>query len=150
MNKILILAAFLLLTAQNSFATVQITKMTDFAFGTWSGSGQLQSSDTICVYDSQANANYGITATGSGAASAFTVTDGTVTVAYTAEWQGSIGAMTALTTGVKSLFSAANSVSTTCAGGTNATLRITVSQADLLAAEAGSYTGTVTILLTKS
>lgn len=150
MKKILLVCLLNLIFISDGFALVRITEMDNFAFGTWSGSGQLQASDTICIYDSQANMNYGIRATGSGAASAFTVASGAFTLAYGVQWQGSVGAMTTLTTNVKTVFNNANRISQTCGGAPNATLRITFTQANLEAAEAGTYSGVLTLLLTRN
>lgn len=150
MKKFLIILAALFLFVPNSYAVVRISNMNDFAFGTWSGTGQLQSSDAVCIHDTQGNMNYGIRPRGSGTSFAFTVTNGTVTIPYSVEFQGSVGGMTTLTTNVKTVFNNANRTSSTCGGGTNATLRVTFTQANLEAAEAGSYTGVLTIILTRN
>lgn len=150
MKKIFIIFLIIFIFPSFAYSLVQISNMNDFSFGTWSGSGQLQSTDNICIHDTQVNPRYGITASGSGAGSAFTIQSGANTIAYTAEWQGSVTAITTLIPAVKSQFQDANRVSATCGGGTNASLRITISQANLEAANAGTYTGTLTILLTRN
>ncbi len=148
MNKIYTLLFLLLVSSSNANALVRITNMNDFAFGTWSGSGSLQASDGICIVETAANKNYGIRPRGSGAGFAFTVASGANTLAYTVEWQGSVGAMTALTANVRTRFNNGSGTTTPpCGGATNATLRITFPQANLEAATNGSYTGTLTIIL---
>lgn len=137
-----------LISEDYALSVVRISNMNDFNFGTWSGTGNLILNDSVCVHDSTGNSNYGITATGSGAANAFTLSTGAFTLPYSVSYQGSVGAMTALTSGVKIRFNAAYRPSSNCAGGTNGTLRITLTQANLLAANSGTYSGILTILVT--
>lgn len=143
---------FLLLLIQNSvFGVVRITKMNDFIFGTWSGVGQLQSTDAICIYESSARVTYGITASGSGIGGAFTVSNGTTPIAYSVEFTGSNPANTFITLNstIKTTFGRSHA-NTTCSGGTNAQVRVTFTQANLLAGEAGSYSGVLTVRLDPS
>jgi hypothetical protein len=131
-----------------AFSVVRISNMNDFSFGSWTGVGDLVQSDSICIHDSStANTNrYTIRATGSGGGGAFSLNSGPNTLAYAVAWQGSQGGIVNLTSGTNTNFRRA-STSTTCGGGTNATLRITITEANMLAATAGSYSGTLTILL---
>lgn len=120
---------------------VQISDMNDFAFGTYSGTGDLNGTDDVCIYRN-GTGNYTVTATGSGAANAFTMTDGTNTIAYSVTLDGA-----ALTSGTAANQTGAHASSANCAGTPNKTLNVDVLAADLQAAPAGAYTGTLTLLV---
>ncbi|MBL7661363.1 hypothetical protein JNK13_01295 [bacterium] len=133
-----------------ALAVVRISNMNDFAFGTWSGSGDLQLTDAVCIYDSAggaANRRYFITLTGSGAGGAFTIASGANTLAYSAAFAGSNGVFTNMTAGVRVQFDGAHRTSNTCGGTTNAQIRISLTQANMLTVDNGSYSGILTVLL---
>lgn len=126
---------------------VQITSVGNFGFGAWSGSGDLHSTDQVCIYRSSGGSNYRITATGSGAASSFRVANGGANIAYEVRWQPlPAGSLTSLTAGSPTGFSGASG-SINCGGSTNALLDITITETALSAASSGSYSGTLTLLL---
>lgn len=107
----------------------------------------------VCVWSNTATGAYTITATGSGASSAFTLSDGTTTVPYSVEWAASAGATsgTALTAGAASGTLTSTAANHGCTSGPSATasLVIGVTSADLSSMSAGaSYTGTLTLLVT--
>lgn len=107
----------------------------------------------VCVWSNTATGAYTITATGSGAANAFTLSDGTTTVPYSVEWAASAGATSgaALTTGTASGTLTSTAANHGCTSGPSATasLVIGVTSADLSSMSAGSnYTGTLTLLVT--
>lgn len=120
---------------------VQISDMNDFAFGTYSGTGNLNGTDNVCIYRN-GTGNYTVTATGSGAANAFTMTDGTNTIAYSVSLDGAN-----LTTGTATNQTGAHATSANCGGTPNKALAVNVLAADLQAAPAGAYTGTLTLLV---
>lgn len=129
----------------------RITALNDIALGTWSGTGALAGSDNaICVWSS--TGGYSLTATGSGAGGAFTLASGGNTVAYAVEWAQTGGASsgTAVTTGSALTGQTTNATSTSCASGPASTAGVFVSvpEANLSAAPAGTYTGTLTLLVT--
>lgn len=128
---------------------IRITGISDIALGSFSGSGAMTGFDDVCIYTNLAAGTYQVTATGSGTSSAFTLASGGNTLAYSAYWNDTSGtntgeaqltATTPLTTQ-----SGANTSSETCSGGTNARFRVLIAEAALLAAQAGSYTGTLTL-----
>ncbi len=126
---------------------VRISQLDDINLGTWDGvTDPLAGFDDLCVYSS--TRAYKLTASGSGAASAFTVSDGgTNTIAYSVTWRDENNVSQALTTGVQVSNIPANHNSVTCNGGGNNNARVTVSMtaANLGAAVAGTYTGVLTL-----
>lgn len=139
-------------TAQVTFnvvvpTVVHMSGLDSFSLGTWSGSGDLNGSDTLCVFINS-GALYSVTATGSGVGGAFSVSNGSVPVAFNAQWNDGGGAQ-ALSPGVAMGNRAnANSTSVDCAGGTgnNATFSVTVPAANLQTATGtGTFSGSVTL-----
>ena len=128
-----------------SSAQVRVTNVNDITFGTWPGSGDLQTMDDICIYNA-AIADYQITVDGAGPGGAYLLNNGGHTLAYQVEFRGGAGWVT-LAPGVPQNFTGANLISDTCAGGTNASIRITVPENNLLAAYQGSYSGNISILV---
>jgi len=137
-----------------------ITGVADLNFSsaltTWNGADDVTLTDSVCVFTS--GGAYEVTASGSGAANAFTVTDGSTLVSYTVEWDDAAGASsgTALSTGVQS---SANFAGTTTLSDctptptNNATFIVTMNGSsgsnDLASATTGAnYTGTLTLLVT--
>lgn len=146
-RKFLVALFLIFITPSLSKALVRISNMNDFNFGTWSGTGNLTASDNVCIYDS-VNNNYRIRGSGSGTGGAFTLANGANTLPYSVTFQGTVGGAVALTANVQTAaIRAANTTSSTCAGGTNATISITITAANMLTVDAGTYTGVLTILL---
>lgn len=127
-----------------------ITGMASLNFGTWTGSGDLTQNENVCIYTNQATGLYTVTASGSGAASAFTLTDGGNTLAYTVYFNdvsGIVGEVQLNTTVANNTQTGANTASQTCGGGNNANYRVNIASAALAAAPSGIYTGTLTIVV---
>ena len=118
------------------------------------GDGNKTLSTTACVYST--GGSYTVKATGSGGSNAFTLASGANTIPYTIVWNsGGVGALgttgMGLTTNVTSatLLHAATD-SATCAGaapGPTAQVNVNISGANLDAAPAGTFTGTLTLLV---
>lgn len=125
-----------------------ISDLNDFGFGSWSGSGQLQLTDGVCAHDSKLDSRYRIQIDGSGAGSAYTMSNGTQSLAYSVEYAGSDGVFSTMATAIRQRFQFADRILINCGGTTNGSIRITVSEANLLAAENGSYAGTITVIMT--
>ena len=107
----------------------------------------------VCVWSNTATKGYTITATGNGAASAFTLSDGSNTVPYSVEWSASSGQSSgsALATGVASGSLVSTATNQSCASGptASASLIVKMSTADLSTMVGGSsYSGTLTLLVT--
>lgn len=130
-------------------ASIRISDINDLVLGTFNGVNDLVGTDTLCVYKN-GGAFFGITATGNGAAGAFTLANGTATVPYSVTWQDTLGTLT-LAPGVQ----AANrgnafTANTTCSSGAanNVTLTVRITAANLLAAPAaGLYSGVLTLMV---
>ena len=125
-------------------ADVQITKLDNLDFGTWGGSGDLDQTDQICIYNT-VDANYKVSA--STPAGAFRLNDGGNVLPYEVRFQGSSGGFVQLNYNSPTAFTAANTSSANCGGGTNATLKVTVTESALSSATPGNYSGTVSLLL---
>ena len=127
---------------------VRISGLTDIV-AAFDGTNDIVETSDACIYRNAAGGNYAVTATGSGAANAFTIDDsgtgGTTVIPYEVRWNGSATAMTAgnQLTGQ----TGAHETSTTCAGTPNATVEVTISATDLLTAPQTSLTGTLTLVV---
>jgi hypothetical protein len=126
---------------------VQITNVADYTLNPYVPAAGIDRTDAVCVYsnDSTTPAGYTVTATGNGTANAFTITDGSHTIAYTVKWNGAgTGAGTdSLTTGVaSSVYTGTNTYP--CAAD-NASYRIQMTNSNILSVPAGTYTGTLTL-----
>lgn len=125
---------------------VRISALQDIDLGTFAGV-DASGSSTACIYRNTAP-TYQITGTGSGAANAFTLTNGIDTVDYSVSYTTS-GAAQSLTSGVALTGqTGADQTSTTCGGtGNNGTVGVTVAAADAAALPAGTYNGTLTLVV---
>lgn len=141
-------------------ARARITNLSDLTIESWvPGDGDQILTDDICVYSTRPAGGYTIKATGSGSNSAFTLSGGAdlSPLAYQVTWNsGGVGKLTntgtALSPNVTSgaLFNAATD-SSTCTGtnpGDTARLIVEITSANLDAAKDGTYTGTLTLLVT--
>ncbi|HEY9033720.1 MAG TPA: hypothetical protein VIN71_07280 [Pseudomonadales bacterium] len=127
---------------------VQISGLNDFLFPFYLGSGDLSLSDSFCIYRNGAG-TYQVTLSGSGAGGAFVINNGIQDMPYQVTYDDGTGAVavTANTplTNRQNIFNA----NLSCDGGinNNATLALTLLQADLINASQGNYTGILTIMV---
>lgn len=130
---------------------VQISGLSDVLFGTVDPAAAASDAQDVCVWSNTSGRVYNITATGSGAGNAFTLTDGTNTLAYGVEWAASSGQTsgTALTAGTTlgALTSTATTADCSAGPAASASLIVNLTAADLQAAVAASYAGTLTLLV---
>jgi hypothetical protein len=131
----------------------RITGLSDVAFTNQDPAVAASNAQNVCVWSNTATKAYTITATGSGTASAFTLTNGTTTVPYSVEWASSTGQTsgTALSTGTASASLTSTATNQTCASGptASASLIVGITTANLGTMSSGSsYTGTLTLLVT--
>ena len=130
---------------------VQISGLSDVAFGTVDPASAASDAQDVCVWSNTSTRGYTLTATGSGASSAFTLSDGTNALAYGVEWAASSGQTsgTALTAGTALGSLTSTATNSTCSAGpaASASLIVKMGAADLQAAVAGSYTGTLTLVV---
>lgn len=131
---------------------VQVSGLTDVAFTNQDPSTAASSAQNVCVWSNTATKGYNVTASGSGAASAFTLANAALTVPYSVEWAGSTGQAsgTALVTGtaLTGLTSTATNASCASGPGSSASLIVKMSAANLQSMKAATtYTGTLTLLV---
>lgn len=130
---------------------VQISGLTDIDFGTVDPTTAASSNEDVCVWSNTSGRGYTVTATGSGASNEFSLSDGTNTLPYSVEWADTSGQTTgtALTSGTALGSLTSTAVNPTCSSGPSATASLIVGMtaADLQAAVASSYTGTLTLVV---
>jgi len=123
---------------------VRISNLADITLGTFVGA-DLSGNSPACVYRS-GTGNYQITADGSGALGAFTLTDGANTVPYTVNYDDGAGSLP-LASGVPLPGqTGGDQGSDTCANtGNNGSIDVNVLAANMTALPAGAYAGTLTL-----
>lgn len=141
-------------TCANAATNVRITGLSNVAFGTIANfTSNLSSSQSICIYSNAKTPKdpYQVTARGSGSGGAFTLASGSNTLAYQVQWSDTSGQTTgtALTTGVALTNQTTNAAASGCTTGpiTTASLIIILPSTEVQAAGAGSYTGTLTLVI---
>jgi hypothetical protein len=131
---------------------VQISGLTDVAFTNQDPSVPASNAQNVCVYSNTSTKGYNVLATGSGAASAFTLSNGAVTVPYSVEWAGSSGQSSGTVLASGSALTGLTSTATnpTCTAGPSSTasLVVKITAANLQGMQAAtSYTGTLTLVV---
>ena len=146
-----LLHAIFILALPAHAQTVNISGLSTLNLPSFSGSGNSSTEDDVCVYNSN-NADYSISASGSGTGGAFTLASGGSTVAYHPFFRDTVGSGSFVelqNVNQNYDFTDASTTSLTCAdsGGVNATVRIVANEADMLNANSGSYSGSVTLVV---
>lgn len=132
---------------------VRISGLSDAVFGTvTSFAADAVRSQSICVYSkAPPTNNYRITASGSGSGGAFTLTSGTDTLPYEVQWSDIAGQSsgTQLSPNVPLPAQRNFADNDDCSRGpaTTATLIVVLRSTSLSAAIAGSYSGSLTLLV---
>ena len=131
---------------------VRITGLTDVAFGSISSfSTDSVRNEDICVYSNTSLSNYQITATGSGVGQSFALLSGSNNLTYEVQWNASPGQTsgTSLTAGVPLTTQHSNATQQTCNSGptSSASLIVIIRASAVASAKAGSYTGTLSLLV---
>ena len=125
---------------------VRISNLSDINLGVFGGADAVGSTDA-CVYRNGTGA-YRITASGSGAGGAFSLTDGTNLVDYSVDYNDGSGDVNMGSATPLIGRTGADGASATCAvTGNNATVTTTVTATNAAALPAGTYTGTLTLLV---
>jgi len=130
----------------------RIGNLSDVAFGAISNlSTDAVQAQSVCAYTQSATGRYMVTATGSGAGGAFELTSGTAPLAYEVEWAASAGQSSgaALAPGVPLTGVSSAASQQTCNSGppASASLVVVLRAAALGSAGAGSYSGTLSVLI---
>jgi len=131
---------------------VELTGLTDVSFANQDPSTPASNAQNVCVWSNTSTRGYNVTASGSGAASAFTLANGALSVPYTVEWAASTGQSsgTALASGSALTGLQSTATNATCSSGPSSTasLVVKISSADLQSMEAAAtYTGTLTLVV---
>jgi len=131
----------------------RITGLTDITITNQDPNTAVNNAQNVCVWSNTATKKYTVTASGSGASSAFTLANSTLTVPYSVQWAGSSGATsgTALTTGTASTAFTSTATDQACASGptSSASLVVNMATSDLGGMQSlTSYTGTLTLVVT--
>jgi hypothetical protein len=130
----------------------RISGLSDVSFANQDPSTAASSAQNVCVWSNTATKAYTITASGSGAANAFTLSNGTGNVPYSVEWAASSGQTsgTALTAATASASLTSGAINQNCSSAplASASLIVKMSPTDLETMSAGStYTGSLTLLV---
>jgi hypothetical protein len=131
---------------------VQLTGLSDVSFTNQDPATPAANAQNVCVWSNTSTKGYNVTATGSGAGSAFTLANGAATVPYSVEWSGSSGQAsgTALTAGAALTGLTSTATNATCSAGasSSASLIVKISSANLQNMQAATtYTGTLTLVV---
>ena len=131
---------------------VRISGLSDVAFTSVDPSLDAANAQNVCVWSNTGTRGYRLTATGSGAANAFTLANAALTVPYTVEWSATSGQTggTALSAGSALTGLTSTATNANCASGpaASASLIVKIGAADLQGMSASTnYTGTLTLLV---
>ena len=131
---------------------VQLSGLSDVSFANQDPATAALNAQNVCVWSNTTTKGYNVTATGSGAGSAFTLANGALTVPYSVEWAGSSGQSsgTALTSGssLTGLTSAATNATCSAGVSSSASLIVRIAAANLQGMQAATaYNGTLTLVV---
>ena len=130
----------------------RITGLSDVSLVNQDPNTAFSGAQDVCVWSNTATKGYTITASGSGAANAFTLANGALTVPYSVQWSATSGATTgtALTAATASAGLVSTATQQTCSSGPlkSASLIVNLGTTDLGSMQAATtYTGTLTLLV---
>lgn len=131
---------------------VRVTQLSDVSFGlvtnTMSDSSNSQS---LCIYSDTASSGYNVRAIGSGSGGAFTLSSASSNLPYDVEWNSTAGQSNgaALTPNVALSGQVSQAKQQTCNSGpaTSASLIVIIRSAALTSADAGFYSGDLTLVI---
>jgi hypothetical protein len=132
---------------------VRITNLSDVNFGLISNPlAESRRSQNVCIYSNSSAGAYSVAGSGSGAGAAFALSNGPSSLAYDVEWSDVSGQTsgTGLVPNVALTGQRSSATHQFCNSGpaTSASLTIVLRAADLSQAREGSYSGSLTILIT--
>ena len=131
---------------------VRITNLSDVSFGTIANLGvDSVVSQSVCLYADTATNGYNVTASGTGPGGAFSLASGSASLPYDVQWSSSAAQSsgTQMTANVPLTGQVSSASQQTCASGpaTSASLIVVLRSAALLTAAAGTYSGTLTLVV---
>lgn len=155
LSAIAIALSLVSVVAGPSFAAsnkVRIGNVNDVSFGTIANLGvDAVVSQSVCLYSDTNTRGYNVTASGTGPAGAFALSSGTASLPYDVQWSSSAAqpAGTQLTANVPLTGQVSAAVQQTCTSGpaSSASLIVVLRSAALSSASAGTYSGTLTLLV---
>lgn len=135
-------------------SNVRISGLVNLSFNTIADlTSDASLAEDVCLFSSSATSGYRVTATGSGAGGAFTLSpvSGSNTLAYDVEWKGQAGAMSgsSMTANVPLTGQISSATQQQCNSGpaASASLIVTLRAAALSSATTGTYGGSLTLLI---
>ena len=139
-------------TANGASNKVRITGISDVPFGTIGNlSVDAVQSQSLCLYANTDTNGYNITATGIGPGGGFELTSGSQPLSFDVAWSSSAGQSsgTAVTPNVPLTGQVSDATTQSCSSGpaTSASLVIILRAAALSSATAGTYNGTLTLVV---
>jgi len=132
---------------------VRISGLSDVTFSNVDPSADASNAQNVCVWSNTSTRGYTVTATGSGAANAFTLESGALpAVPYTVQWAGSSGQAsgTSLAAGAALTGQTSTAINSDCSAGpaASASLVVSVASSTLQSMTAGvTYNGTLTLVV---
>lgn len=134
-------------------ARARLSGLTDIALAGVNPASNAVASRNLCAWSNTASKGYKITASGSGSASTFTLSSGSLTVPYTVQWNQAAGQSSgvALTPSTASTTFTSTATHQQCLAGptASASLVVTITSAALQTMQANTtYSGTLTLLMT--
>jgi hypothetical protein len=138
--------------AHSASNKVRITNLSDLAFGTVANLGvDAVRNESVCLYSDTSSNGYNVTALGTGPGGAFQLSSGSAAMAYEVQWSSASGQSsgTQLNPNVPLTGQVSAATHQTCSNGpaTTASLVILLRSAALSSATAGTYNGTLTLLV---
>ena len=127
--------------------TVVINKLDDLNFGAWSGTGNITQTSRHCVASTAAGSLFSVIITGDGPGGAFTLANGPGTLPYVVSYRDKPGSSwNQIQPGVGLLNQVGRNNPNNCTG-QQQEVRVQLLASDLAAAPAGTYSGTLTLLV---
>jgi hypothetical protein len=131
---------------------VRITGLSDVAFGTIANFGvDAVRSESVCLYSNSVANGYNVTAIGTGPGGAFQASSGTLALPFEVQWSSSAGQSSGagLSPNIPPTGQISTATQQTCNSGpaTSASLIVILRSTALSSATAGTYNGSVTLLI---
>ena len=130
---------------------VRITQLTDVDFGVVGAQTDTRRSQSVCVYANGQSGTYSVSASGSGAGGAFTLSNGPYVLGYDLEWNPLAGqtAGIPIVPNVALIGQTSAATNQQCSSGpsTSASLTLVLRGSGLNAARQGTYSGALTLIL---
>ena len=131
---------------------VRISSLSDVTFGTLSDlSSDAAQSQSLCLYSDTATNGYNVTATGGGPGGSFQLTSGLSSLAYEVQWSNASGRNSGVQLSPNVPLTGQTSAAShqVCSNGpaTSASLIVLLRSASLSSVTAGTYSGTLTLLV---